>query len=64
MWLHDGKQHTFPVSTPEDNFEPSAKARLEKDFEYDKLNKKIKGQKGEGHILLIELQDNQDTLFS
>ena len=39
MWLQDGKQHAFPVKTPEDNFIPSAKARLEKDFEYEKLNK-------------------------
>ena len=43
MWLADGKQHSFPVKTPEDNYLPSAKARLEKDFEYENLNKKNKG---------------------
>jgi len=40
MWLQDGKQHAFPAKTPEDNITPSAKARLEKDLEYEKLNKK------------------------
>ena len=40
MWLDDGKQHSFPVSTPVDNYIPSAKSRLEKDFEYVELNKK------------------------
>ena len=40
MWLDDGKQHSFPVSTPVDNYIPSAKARLEKDFEYVEINKK------------------------
>ena len=39
MWLQDEKQHAFPIMTPEDNFISSAKARLEKDFEYEKLNK-------------------------
>ena len=39
MWIQDGKQHAFPVMNPEDNFIPSAKARLKKDFEYKKLNK-------------------------
>ena len=42
MWLADGEQHSFPVKTPEDNFLPSAKARLEKEFEYETLNKKNK----------------------
>ena len=42
MWLADGEQHSFPVKTPEDNYLPSAKARLEKDFEYETLNKKNK----------------------
>ena len=42
MWLADGKQHSFPAKTPEDNYLPSAKARLEKDFEYESLNVKNK----------------------
>ena len=39
MWLQDGKNCAFPVKTSKDNFIPSAKARLEKNFEYEKLNK-------------------------
>ena len=42
MWLADGEQHSFPVKNPKDNYLPSAKARLEKDFEYETLNKKNK----------------------
>ena len=42
MWLADGEQHSFPVKTPEDNYLPSAKARLDKDFKYETLNKKNK----------------------
>ncbi len=42
MWLADVKQHSFPVKTPEDNYLPSAKARLEKDFKYETLNNKNK----------------------
>ncbi len=38
MWLQDGNQHSFPVSTPEDKILPSAKAQLDKDFEYEELN--------------------------
>ncbi len=44
MWLQDGKQHSFPVTTPEDNTLPSAKVCLEKDFEYEELNWKYKDQ--------------------
>ena len=44
MWLQDGEQHSFPAQTPEDNFIPSAKARLQKDFEYEKLNKDTDAQ--------------------
>jgi len=40
MWLDDGFQHSFPVSTPVDNYVPSAKSQLEKDFEYEELNKR------------------------
>ena len=42
IWLTDGKQHSFPVKTPKDNYLPSDKARLEKDFKYETLNKKIR----------------------
>ena len=42
MWLQDGKQHSFPVSSPEDNTLLSAKAHLDKDFEYEELNQKYK----------------------
>ena len=42
MRLADGEQHSFPVKTPEDNYLPSAKTRLEKDFKYKTLNKKNK----------------------
>ena len=45
MWLSDGNQHSFPVKTPEDNHIPSAKARLEKDFEFEELNKKYDSRK-------------------
>ena len=45
MWLNDGNWHSAPVKTPEDNHLPSAKARVEKDFEYEKLNKKYDAQK-------------------
>ena len=45
MWLDDGNQHSFPVTIPEDNCIPSAKARLEKDFEYEEVNKKYDAQK-------------------
>ena len=44
MWLSDGQQHSFPVKTPEDNYLPPAKARLEKEFEYEALNKRNKGR--------------------
>ena len=37
--LKDGKYCAFPVQTPKDNFLSSAKARLDKDFEYKELNK-------------------------
>lgn len=40
MWLKDGNQHSFPVSTPEDNSLPSAKTRLDKDFEYEEQSEK------------------------
>ena len=40
MWLNDSNQHSFPVKTPEVNYLPSAKAQLEKDFEYEEVNKK------------------------
>ena len=40
MWLDDGNQHSFLVKTPEDNYIPSVKAQLEKDFEYEEVNKK------------------------
>ena len=52
-WLHDGKQHTFPVSTPKDNFEHSAKTCLGKDFEYEELNKKYKDKREKN--IFIEL---------
>ena len=39
MWLQDGKQDAFPIMTPKDTFIPTAKVQLEKDFEYEKLNK-------------------------
>ena len=45
MWLDDGNQHSFPVKTPEDNYSPSAKARLEKDFEFEEINKKYADRK-------------------
>ena len=39
MWLQNVKHHAFPIKTPEDNnFQPSAKTKLEKDFEYKQLN--------------------------
>ena len=42
--LQDGKQRTFSVKTPEDNFLPTAKAWLDKDFEYEKLNNQYEQQ--------------------
>ena len=45
MWLDDGNQHSFSVKTPEDNYSPSAKARLEKDFEFEEINKKYADRK-------------------
>ena len=45
MWLQDGKQHSFPTSTPRDNYLSSAKACLKKDFEYEEFNQKYKDQK-------------------
>ena len=45
MWLNDGNQHSFPVITLEDIHILSAKARLEKDFEFEELNKKYDGKK-------------------
>ena len=40
LWLKDGKQHSFPASTPEDKYLPGAKARLDKDLQYEELNRK------------------------
>ena len=40
MWLFDDQQDSFPVKAPEDNYLPSAKAQLEKEFKYETLNKK------------------------
>ncbi len=40
MWLKDGKQHSFPVSTPEDKYLPGVKARLDKDLQFKELNSK------------------------
>ena len=40
MWLQDGKQHSFPVSTPEDKYLPGVKAWLDKDLQYKELNRK------------------------
>ena len=45
MWLQDVKQHSFPFSTPEENTLPSAKVCLDKDFEYEELNRKYKDRK-------------------
>ena len=45
MWLDDGNQHSFPVKTPEDNYISSTKARLEKDFKYEEINKKYDARK-------------------
>ena len=45
MWLDDRNQHSFPVKTTEDNYIPSTKARLEKEFEYKEFNKKYDAQK-------------------
>ena len=45
MWLDDGNQHPFPVKTPKDNYIPSTKTRLEKDFKYEEINKKYDAQK-------------------
>ena len=47
MWLSNGQQHSFLVKTPEDNYLPSAKARLEKEFEYEALNKRNKGRQND-----------------
>ena len=47
MWLFDGQQHSFLVKTPKENYLPSAKARLEKEFEYEALNKKKGRQKAD-----------------
>ena len=44
LWLSDGNQHSFPIKTPEDNHIPSAKARLDKDFEFEELNKKYESK--------------------
>ena len=45
MWLDDGNQHSFPVNTLKDNYIPSAKAKLEKYFEYEQNNKKYDAKK-------------------
>ena len=45
IWLDYGNKHSFPVKTPEDNYIPSAKAQLEKDFEYEEVNKKYDARK-------------------
>ena len=45
MWLQDDNQHSFPIKAPEDNFLQGAKARLEKDFEFEEINKKNKDWK-------------------
>ena len=45
MWLQDGNQHPFPVSTSEDNTLPAAKAQPDKDFEYEELNWKFQDWK-------------------
>lgn len=47
MWLQDGKEHTFPAKTPEDNYPPGVRSRLDKDFECEELIKKIESEKKE-----------------
>ena len=47
MWLQDGKEHTFPAKTPEDNHPPGVRSRLDKDFECEELIKKIETEKKE-----------------
>ena len=42
MWLSDDSQHSFPVKTPKHIYLPSAKIQLEKDFDYEELNRKNK----------------------
>ena len=44
MWLKDEKQYSFSIKTPKDTFIPSVKARLDKDFEYENLNKEYEEQ--------------------
>ena len=63
MKLWDGKQYLFPVSTPGDSTLPSAKARLDKDFEYEELNQKYKDRK-ETEILVSLNCKITDTLSS
>ena len=53
MWLNDGNQHSFPVKTPEDNYIPSTKAWLEKDFKYEEVNKKYDAQKDKDVFSLL-----------